>query len=927
MRRKRRKANRSISRSLSPTAESAATTAVDIANLNAASSPALEALAKRFGEFVFIIDLKGAIDHMWTSHEASSPRPANRFRGRTLREIVPTSLGIPFLNLLQRVHQTRAAERIEYSMNLPEGDRWFITRIVPLPPRTRRAGMLSVSTWNVTDRKLATENLRKSRALLVESEQLSSSGSWELDFKSGAVVWSDNLYRLHGFEPGEVATSAERCLEIVHPNDREHAGILLAKAVSTRQPQEHEYRAAMKDGTVRLFRTRFVPFFAESGEPARIVGSTQDVTERRNSERKLQKSEALLAQAEQLANLGSWQWDYGAGSVTWSENNYRLRGWTAGEVALTQEFCTGLLDPADREFARSLISRAFESRQPQEHEYRCTMKDGAVRWFQTRFAPFFSESGAPLRLVGCTQDITERRLAEQKIQKNEALLAQAEQLANLGSWEWDLETNALTWSDHRYRMAGMDPSTPAPSFDSWWKMVHPGDRERVRALLDDAIARSVPLEYEARLIRPDGQIQVMLTRAVPVRNAEGRTVRFTGMSQDITERRAEGTRLGRSEALLDQAEEIAGFGCWEYDVATRQTILSKHLLKMYGFSSNERWDVERFWENVLRSDRQKVRQMVLDSIAQCKPFEFLTRYRLPGGTVRAYHVRGVPVAASDGSAARVRGVAHDITGQMHSEEELRRLSQELLRTQDTERRQIARNLHESAGQTLAALKMTLANLEDAFGENRNVDVQAGLDAARGLAEDAIREVRVLSYLMHPPMLDEAGLGPTLLWYARGFAERSGIETNIEVDKNLGRLPQQVETTVFRIVQEALTNVHRYSGSRIAAIRLTRHEENGEVRVEIQDQGCGLQPHPPGRNSRLGVGIAGMRERVKQLNGTFEIESVAGRGLTVRAVLPIVPCESAAELASPLGETVAKSGTEVETEVETGVEDENSQPPS
>ncbi len=230
--------------------------------------------------------------------------------------------------------------------------------------------MLSVSTWNVTDRKLAEEDLRKSRALLVESEQLSSSGSWELDFKSGTVVWSDNLYRLHGFEPGEFATSGERCLEMVHPDDRPHAGILLAKAVSTRQPQEHEYRAAMKDGTLRVFRTRFVPFFAESGEPIRIVGSTQDVTERRNAETKLQKSEALLAQAEQLANLGSWQWDYGAGSVTWSENNYRLRGWTAGEVALTQEFCTGLLDPADREVARFLLSRAFESRQPQEHEYR-----------------------------------------------------------------------------------------------------------------------------------------------------------------------------------------------------------------------------------------------------------------------------------------------------------------------------------------------------------------------------------------------------------------------------------------------------------------------------------------------------------------------------------------------------------------------------
>jgi signal transduction histidine kinase len=138
--------------------------------------------------------------------------------------------------------------------------------------------------------------------------------------------------------------------------------------------------------------------------------------------------------------------------------------------------------------------------------------------------------------------------------------------------------------------------------------------------------------------------------------------------------------------------------------------------------------------------------------------------------------------------------------------------------------------------------------------------------------------------MHPPMLDEVGLGPTLRWYAKGFSERSGIDTMIESDRNLGRLPQQIETTVFRIVQEALTNVHRYSGSHTAKIRLS--QKGGEVLVEIQDQGCGLQSIDRVRNPRLGVGIAGMRERVKQLEGTFEIESVAGQGTTVRAILSI-----------------------------------------
>jgi PAS domain S-box-containing protein len=416
--------------------------------------------------------------------------------------------------------------------------------------------------------------------------------------------------------------------------------------------------------------------------------------------------------------------------------------------------------------------------------------------------------------------------------------------------------------------------------------VHPADRERHRALVAQAVAGQRPLEYEARFVRADGQIRVLHSRDIPVIDAAGRIVRFSGMSQDVTERRNEEDRLRLSEALLDQAEEIAGFGCWDYDVSSRKKTLSKNLRKMHGLGSNDEFDAERYWDNVLRDDRQELRNGILNAIEKCSPFEYTTRYRMPDGSTRVYHTRGLPVAGTEGSTARVRGVVHDLTGQMRTEEDLRRLSHELMRTQDSERRQIARDLHESVGQTLAALKMTLANLDDARAENDNA--LAHLQQARGLAEDAIREIRVVSYLMHPPMLDEAGLVPTLEWYARGFSDRSNIQATVEVKRGLGRFSQQIETTVFRIVQEALTNVHRYSGSQTVTIRVA--PQDGHVLVEVSDQGCGLHSTRPGRKARLGVGIAGMRERVKQLNGVFEMESRPGHGTTVRAVLPFVSQE-------------------------------------
>jgi PAS domain S-box-containing protein len=241
-------------------------------------------------------------------------------------------------------------------------------------------------------------------------------------------------------------------------------------------------------------------------------------------------------------------------------------------------------------------------------------------------------------------------------------------------------------------------------------------------------------------------------------------------------------------------------------------------------------------------------------------------------------------------------VVRDITERKEAEEDLRQLSQQLLRTRDAERRQMARELHETAGQSLAALKMTLGRLRDALPEDDET-ARDLVEVSVELAEDAVREVRVVSYLMHPPMLDEGGLSLALPWYARGFSERSGVKTDVEIADDFGRYPQEIETTIFRVVQEALTNVHRYSGSRTVAIRLAR--EGGQIRAEVRDEGCGLVLPVPAKGwdaSPLGVGVAGMRERVKQLHGVFEIESAPGRGTTVRAILPI-PHEQASSTAA------------------------------
>ena len=243
-----------------------------------------------------------------------------------------------------------------------------------------------------------------------------------------------------------------------------------------------------------------------------------------------------------------------------------------------------------------------------------------------------------------------------------------------------------------------------------------------------------------------------------------------------------------------------------------------------------------------------------------------------------------PLQTDEGTL--VTSAIRDITERKRAEESLRLLSGQLLHLQDQERRRIARELHDSAGQILAALGM---NLSLVGSENGNIAPRAAkaIQESVGLVQELSRELRTISHLLHPPLLDEVGLASGLRSYLEGFTERSKIRVDLELPEDLGRLQQDLETAIFRIVQECLTNIHRHSESPVARIRISRSDS--QVSLEVEDRGKGIPSEKRGAldsGGTPGVGIRGMRERLRQLGGTLEINS-SGRGTVVVARLPVV----------------------------------------
>jgi signal transduction histidine kinase len=222
---------------------------------------------------------------------------------------------------------------------------------------------------------------------------------------------------------------------------------------------------------------------------------------------------------------------------------------------------------------------------------------------------------------------------------------------------------------------------------------------------------------------------------------------------------------------------------------------------------------------------------------------------------------------------------------------LRELTGRLMQSQDDERRRIARELHDSVGQTLAALSMNLAKVETDI-ERLNQTARTIADSST-LVQEMNKEVRTISYLLHPPMLDEAGLASALRWYVDGFTQRSGIQVDLEIAEDFGRVQPEVETAVFRTVQECLTNVHRHSGSKTASVRLLHSA--GELQLQVKDSGTGMAAEKLDKvasDGTPGVGIRGMRERLRQLGGTLEVNS-SQTGTTVEVRVPVPLSSSAA----------------------------------
>ena len=449
----------------------------------------------------------------------------------------------------------------------------------------------------------------------------------------------------------------------------------------------------------------------------------------------------------------------------------------------------------------------------------------------------------------------------------------------------DAEGRVTTWNAGAERITGYNAEE---MLGRHFSCLYPAEEvlaQEAQKLLRGAMQHG-HAEDEGWRLRKDGTTFWANGSVAAMRDAAGQLVGFGTVTHDLTERRRAEIALRRSEDRFRlMAEAVEDYAIFMLDPDGHVSTWNTGAERIKGYKAAEiigRHFACFFPEEDIRSGKPLLE---LEAAIQRGRFEDESLRRRKDGSLFWASVIITPVRDEASKLIGFVKVTRDITDRIEKEKSLRDLTAHLLRMQDEERKRIGRDLHDTLGQCVTAMKINLDTL--AAGLETNSAIKKQVTQCAELADECVKEVRTISYLLYPPMLEEMGLKSAIAWYLEGFTARSGIQATFQASADFGRLSRDIELALFRVLQESLTNVHRHSGSPTAHVELSSDGTNAVL--EISDEGRGIPANVIALSGEwkraVGVGLRGMKERLGQLGGGLEVAST-GHGATVTATVPI-----------------------------------------
>ena len=542
---------------------------------------------------------------------------------------------------------------------------------------------------------------------------------------------------------------------------------------------------------------------------------------------------------------------------------------------------------------RDRISRLLDGGTVPVNEERAVGLDGTVTDVEVACTLFEDSHGRAIQSV--MRDITERKRTEVALRESEERLTLAFAGAQEGVWDWNLETGTVVYSARWKEMLGYDDQDVEPTVSAWERLLHPDDHERAREL-NAAVARGErTYEAEFRLRHKNGYYVDVLSRGLPVRRTPGGpVVRIVGTHFDLTERKRAEAAVREGEERLRLAFAGAQEGVYDWNLETGAVVYSSHWKQMLGYTDAEiEPHISAFERLIHPDDRARATGVNVDA-AEDRPYDLEFRLRHKKGHYVHVLSRGFPVRREPGGPiVRIVGTHFDLTERKQAEEAREREQSERSRTellgrmvfaQEDERRRIAREMHDQFGEQLTALGLRIRMLKEASADR--ADLSSMVEALEHVAQQLDRDVDHLVWELRPTALDDLGLRAALANYIQDWSVRVSVSAELHTaGLTTDRLGSEIETTLYRIAQEALNNIAKHARAGHVEIILERRPDH--VSLIVEDDGVGFDPAGVDADRR-GFGLLGMQERAALVGATLQIESAPGEGTTVLVRMPTTP---------------------------------------
>jgi diguanylate cyclase (GGDEF)-like protein/PAS domain S-box-containing protein len=532
-------------------------------------------------------------------------------------------------------------------------------RLAPLP--STDAQLVRASFIDVTERRGAEDRMRFANTLLASEIESAPDGVLVVESGTARVSYNTRFAEMWTLPPdGGIGIRADDILEIIAKRlvrpDKFRAEVIRFRADPS-IPIELEIET--ENGRILECHGG-----AMRGAPGQYLGRInffRDITARKQAERALQRSEAELGEAQRIARLGSWSWDSRTQAVHWSEELCRMVGRDPHQPAPSIEQQASIFTAQSYEALLVALRRCVYSGQSYTLDLEFVRTDGVKGWMQGKGEAERDETGAIVRARGTALDITERKQAEERVRTAQAALAEAQAVAHIGSWQLDLRSDVLAWSDETYRLFGVDPSSFWLSYESFLALVHADDRAVLSAARQESIANRALYTVDYRVAFPDGNIRVLQERGQVFYGDDNKPLRSVGTVQDITERKAAQEALHNSREQYRSLIETTPDWVWEMDDQLRFTYSSPQSWQLLGYRSDEVVGRSAF-DFMAKADAERVASETHDLFANRRPLQgHVTPFMHKAGHQVLTETNAVPFYDGSGRYRGYRGVDRDVT--------------------------------------------------------------------------------------------------------------------------------------------------------------------------------------------------------------------------------------------------------------------------